>query len=289
MEDIDIDDESEPDVNSFILEQIELDKARQTQTNPEDELIDGLAAPREINLDELPTRRELMGYKLNPTHADVRRRVPDWAKHVICPVCGYTTVPLKTRPTKWGECITYQCHREVTPRVYCLAVVQVTVGSPFWLRAGDFISSDYDWKEVAEETTLVLPGDRVVQSQVTQDFELPERKPPNPWERRGVQSHVVWDVLWESLVSDGCIEIAELVERVQKRRPKDKSYPGLRKLMSSVDYIPSWVTKRSGFVIKEIDRTFYVKGKTQGDVTKAPYSSELYRKEFRLGEYEGDA
>ena len=109
------------DLSEIVEGEIQRDLERVSE---EDELVDGLSEPHRettldilkrtmslvfdlteeqiesfplrsnvISLEEVPTRRERMGYQWIPTPEDIKRRVPKWMREVQCPKCGAIMVP----------------------------------------------------------------------------------------------------------------------------------------------------------------------------------------------------
>lgn len=240
----------------------------------------------ELDASKIPTRRERLGYSWIPTSEDRRRArsVPKWARDVICPKCGAIMVPLKSKAnTKFGENILYQCHYMNQNREMCLTVVSIQTGVYHMMRAGDFTRSDWDWKSLSMEMPVVIPGVKVkTEESVHEPEAMPEKMPPNPWTKGRTRSKVIWEKFWEIALRDnGEVGVDELVEEVQKIRPQDKKdYSYKRKLEDSVWTIPSWMTRRTGYTIKNFGRVLRVKGKSRGDFSMYPFSEQSYRKEF---------
>src|SRR6476659_194164 len=93
------------------------------------ELLDGWKMREREVLDpnEVPTRREIMGYKWIPTEEERKSKVSQKFREVPCPACqGIMTVLKSKTDKKFGETITYQCHNVNEFREMCLMVVAIT-------------------------------------------------------------------------------------------------------------------------------------------------------------------
>lgn len=235
----------------------------------------------EFRIDEVPTRRERMGYSWVPTAEDRKRQksVPKWAREVQCPKCGAIMTPLKSKfDTKFGENVTYQCHRLNEYREMCLTLVQLTTGVYYMMRPGDFVKSDWDWRKVAPETVPMIPGMRPVEMNPETDFVKPVEVPPNPWDK-SVQGKVIWDIFWALIMETGECGYDELKQKVVEKRPQD-GRPGKfrNKLDRELDSLPSWMQRRTGYVVKQFGRVYRVVGKSRGDFSAYPFSQADYRK-----------
>jgi len=236
----------------------------------------------EFDLNSLPTRREKMGYEWIPTEEDRKRSksVPSWAKEVQCPKCGAIMVPLKSKDnTRFGENVTYQCHRVDEFQNMCLVVLTVMTGVYYCMRPGDFTKSDWDWENVAFQTVPVIPGAKVADISAKEDFQQPKSMNWCPW-TKNTQNKVIWDSFWEIILRDGECGCDELRDRVLEIRPKDKNGSYRSKLDRELKTLPLQLQRRSGFVIKAYGGVFRIVGKAKGDPELHPYSDEAYRKEY---------
>lgn len=234
----------------------------------------------EIDVALIPTRRERMGYAWIPTAEDRKTKVPQWAREVQCPKCGAIMVPLNSKNnTKFGENITYQCHATDNYRVPCLTVVQVMDGVYHFMRPGDFSKSDCNWQDVAPGTIGMIPGTKVANAKPVEQFVKVPFIPPNPWTKGKTQSKVIWEQFWKTIVEEDECGYQELIEKVQAVRPQDARGKFYRKLIRDIDTIPSWMFRRTGFVIKQYGKVFRVIGRDKGDITRYPYSNAEYRKQ----------
>jgi hypothetical protein len=237
----------------------------------------------EIEVSKYATRRERMGYSWIPTAEDRKRRVPLWAREAQCPLCGAIMTPLKSkRDTKFGENITYQCHRVNEIREPCLTVVSITTGVYYLMQPGDFTSSDWNWREVSSETLAVIPGVKVSDVSPTEEFVRPETKPLNPWTKGKTQSKVIWNCFWDTILEDGECGVQELRDKVIAQRSQDKAGKFRSKLERDIDGLPSWMHRRTGYVVKQYGNVFRVVGKSKGDITSFPYSEKAYREEHGM-------
>ena len=235
----------------------------------------------EFDLDHVPTRRENLGYEWIPTEDDRKRSksVPVWAKEVICPKCGAIMVPIKSKAeTRFGENVTYQCHRVDANQQMCLVVLTIMTGVYYCMRPGDFTKSDWDWESVAHQTVPVIPGVKVADISAKEDFQQPKSMNWCPW-TKNTQNKVIWDTFWEIILRDGECGVDELREKVLEIRPKDKVGSYRYKLDRELKNLPDLMQKRSGYVIKSYGKVFRVVGKAKGDPDTHPYSDAQYRKE----------
>lgn len=235
-----------------------------------------------VSLYDSPTRRERLGYQWVPTETELKKRAPKWAREVQCPKCGAIMTPLKVKGVsrRYGENITYQCHRVDINREICLTLVQVYDGVWHFMRPGDFTPGIWGWEGVADETVAVIPGTKILDAAPEADFIKPHVIPPNPWSKGKTSSRVIWNVFWTTIMEDGEIGHKELIEKVQEIRPQDKRAGRTRtKLYRDVDNIESWMQRRTGYVVKQFGQVFRVVGRSRGDHGMYPYSSEQYRKE----------
>lgn len=236
----------------------------------------------EIDLNEIPTRKERLGYGKQSKSSDYSKEVESWGEYVLCPVCGSQMTLLKGRKGRYGESLVYQCHTEVKRGQYCLAVMTLTVGSRYYMRPGDFEACDVGWEGVASETVEVREGDVIKQAAFTKDFELPETPPPAPWSRE-VQGKVVWDNFWEiALKNNGVVSTLQLIDIVKEKKPEDRAGKGLSRLESTIKNFPTFVTKSTGYLVRTVGSEFHILGKVEGDTDMYPYSDPEYRKLHQL-------
>lgn len=183
------------------------------------------------------------------TSDDIKKRVPDWARNVVCPVCQGIMTPIHSKPEKsnrWGESITYQCHNGK-----CFTVTTVTTSVPYYMRAGDFDVSEFDWRELAPQCVAVTRG-------VT-GAETPRgigRVPDCPWVR-STATKVIWDAFWDGFKAGSprharsVSDVAAAVVRLKGDNPR------VRALLKD---FPKWMSKESGLKIVQIGTEYVAIG-----------------------------
>lgn len=232
--------------------------------------------------DTIPTRRGRLGYE-ESQDLPVRLSLPNWAKDVLCPVCGSVMVLVKGRQGLYGDNLTFQCHARTRKGGHCLTVSQITSGKSSWMmRPGDFEACDYDWEEVIEETLYLEDGAESIRSSIEEDFEVPQKEPQCPWSKM-VRSRVIWEEFWRlAREGEGVVSPAELQDSIVARRPQDGSGKNKFILSRELELLDKWMTARTGYLVKRIRGQFAVVGKTAGDLRLEPYSDEDYRKEHGM-------
>lgn len=271
---------------------LEVFKRHMVQLFPEldPEVVKNLKVREGLELDpnEIPTRREELGYAWVPTTEDRRKHksVPRWARDVRCPRCGTVMEVITSKyQTKFGENVTYQCHRIDDKQRMCLTVVQVTTGTYYMMRPGDFTKSDWNWSRVAAQTNIpMVEGVSLKGAEPEEEFKLPERMPPHQWTKGRTLTRVVWEEFWRlAFEDDGAVSADQLMRAVQEIRPQDKEGNFYHKLERKILEIPDWMLLYTGFVIKNFNGTLKVLGRSRGDLREYPFSDENYRKEFGFG------
>lgn len=249
----------------------------------ESESLSELTHDGKVDLEKMPTRLERLGYQSSniPKAARYFDKAESWAKTVMCPVCGTNMVMLKGRKTAYGDNITYQCQAQTAPGKYCLVVMSLTVGNNYFMRPGDFETCDMGWERIASQTFQLNDDDELLQSSVQEEFERPKATPTNPWDRN-VQSKVIWEEFWKAIMEKGMITDRELMEAVQDARPGDRKGKPLFKLRREIETLPRWMSKRTGYVVKQRGPVLTVVGKAPGDYNSFPFSEESYRKQHGM-------
>jgi len=168
----------------------------------------------------------------------------EWAKDVVCPVCGGLMTLLKEKAdTHWGETFTFQCHN-AKPFV----VMTVTTSVLNKMEPSMFDVSVVNWKEVAPKA----PKSGKLKPKFKGVREIPAR----PWTRM-TNSSVLWDCFWALYKTRGKVDCAESV--IQAGEIKGDS-PQLRELVRT---LPDWMTQRSGYVVKRMGGDFKIVGKAE--------------------------
>lgn len=233
----------------------------------------------EVDLEKLPTRKERLGYGPQPGVSPFLKEADFWAQYVLCPVCNSQMTLLKGRKGRYGDSLTYQCHNETRPGRYCLVVMSLTVGTKHLMRPGDFEACDVSWEDIANETVEIREGDVVKQASHSDGTPLPKSAPPPPWKRQ-VVGRVVWDVFWEmALENEGVVEVDSLRTESLKRRPDDTTEKARNRLNQFIYDLPTFMTKSTGFLVRQTGGELRVVSKVQGDPSMSPYSDINYRKQ----------
>jgi len=240
-----------------------------------DELIDKLvplAVPKVTFSQSVPTRRERNGVAAGDQKVKWPDPVPTWLQFVECPRCGGTLTPLKAKaPDGWGEVITYQCHNLIDDKgSYCLVVLTITDGVRYFMRPGDFTSSDFDWTSVAPET---IPAPSTVvdpEKKERQPFK-PEHRPPS-WDRNTLMKPI-YDLFWEKIMEVGRVDAADLSDYATKMKPETPK----DKILEAVRTLPTWMKAKTGYEIRSAHSMYEVAGKSVGSTYEWPYSLASYR------------
>lgn len=240
-------------------------------------LVDGLNSPREIDLSILPTRRERMGYEWIPSEEDRRNQAPRWAQYVECPVCkGQMTLIKLKKDTQWGHNLTFQCHNTKAER-HCLAVVQLTTGSTYYMRPGDFEFSDFDWRKVAIETVEVCEGDTIIQSPSDRPIDRPVLRPYNPWKRTTSPEHILWNLFWDDIMKVGFVSYEDMCFEAEQIRDDLADLPRYKKIVQD---FPAWIEERSGYTVHtDSAGIMCINGRGRGSKEGLPYSDKEYRQQ----------
>lgn len=235
-----------------------------------------------IDSEQEPTKKEREGGGPQPKKSPFLKEADSWMKTVQCPLCGSPMTLLKGRAGRYGTNITYQCHTEVKTRSYCLTVMTVTVGGNRFMRPGDFDVSDIGWEDVAEEAIEVEDGDTIKGvPRIGADF-LPQEAPPTIWVRN-VRRKAIWDSFWSlALSNSGVVDVDDLVPMVLEVRKTDINGDNHERLLESIDEIPDWITKRTGYLITRKENILQVIGQGGGSTSLYPYSQKEYREKFGL-------
>lgn len=232
-----------------------------------------LTVPRVTFSQNVPSRRERLGVSGSDLKVKWPDPLPNWLQFVDCPRCGGAMTPLKAKaPDSWGEVITYQCHNLVDDsNTFCLVVLTITDGVRYFMRPGDFTSSDFDWTKVAPDTIPARASTTDPDKQGHKPF-VPEHRPPS-WDRNTLMKPI-YDAFWDEIMVSGRVEASDLSDHASKMKPdtpKDK-------ILEAIRTLPSWMKAKTGYVVKSSHSGFEVLGRGEGSTYEWPFSDVEYRK-----------